>query len=85
MYALTMSEWNYMKCAKPFDSAEAAVNYMKERDFAGFVLKRKVGYAAVCPTYPDGYYPDAVMVQEVENSKRELAAEGLRLQAPSCC
>ena len=85
MYSGVMSEWNYTKCAKPFESKEEALGYLQNKDFAGYVLKRDHGYAAVCPTYPDGYYPDAVVVAEVENSKRELAAEKKSLPVQSCC
>ena len=72
MYTRTMSEWNYTKCAKPFDSEQAAREFMVQKDFAGHILKRENGYAAVCPTYPDGYYPDAVLVDSFENSGRAL-------------
>ena len=85
MYIGLMSEWNYTKCAKPFESQEDAHNYLLAKDFAGYVLKRDAGYAAVCPTYPEGYYPDAVVVAEVENSKRELEAEKKLLPMQSCC
>jgi hypothetical protein len=84
MYARGMSEWNYTKCAKPFDSQADAETYMLERDFAGYVLKRLDGYTSVCPTYPDGYYPDGVKVAEVENSLGELRAEELGTNA-GCC
>lgn len=80
-----MSEWNYTKCAKPFESEQDALSYLSEKDFAGFVLKRENGYAAVCPTYPDGYYPDAVVVAEVENSKQALAKEMRSLKIQGCC
>ena len=43
---------------------------MLSKDFAGWILKRENGFAAVCPTYPEGFYPDAVVVAEIENSKR---------------
>ena len=85
MYSEVMSEWNYTKCAKPFESKEEALGYLQDKDFAGYVLKRDHGYAAVCPTYPDGYYPDAVVVAEVENTKRELATEKKSLPIQSCC
>jgi len=68
-----MSEWNYTKCAKPFESQSAAKEFMQQKDFAGHILKRDNGYAAVCPTYPDGYYPDAEIVESLDNSKGELA------------
>ena len=85
MYADSMSEWNYTKCAKPFESREAALSYMQERDFAGYVLKRNRGYTAVCPTYPEGYYPDASVVAEIENSKNELRSLKRSLPMASCC
>ena len=84
MYAGSMSEWNYTKCAKPFESEEEARSYLVGKDFAGYVLKRDSGFAAVCPTYPDGYYPDAVVVLEVENSLGELSKE-LSSGDASCC
>lgn len=83
-----MSEWNYTKCAKPFETAEAAKEFMQAKDFAGHILKRDNGYAAVCPTYPEGYYPDAVLVESFENSKGELTAWKSELTLTSqsdCC
>ena len=80
-----MSEWNYTKCAKPFESEAAAREYMIAKDFAGWILKRDNGYAAVCPTYPDGYYPDAIKVAEIENSKRELGKVTRSLPLQNCC
>jgi len=80
-----MSEWNYTKCSKPFESEAEAIEYMKSRDFAGWVLKRDSGYAAVCPTYPEGYYSDAVVVAELDNSKRELAKATRGLPLSNCC
>lgn len=84
MYDEAMSEWNYTKCAKPFDSAESARDYLESKDFAGHVLKRDHGYSAVCPTYPEGYYPDAVLVESVDNSKRELGLLPVS-SSQSCC
>jgi hypothetical protein len=64
-----MSEWNYTKCAKPFGSQEEARSFMIERNFAGQILLRDHGgYTAVCPTYPEGYYPDAVAVETIDES-----------------
>lgn len=83
-----MSEWNYTKCAKPFESEEAAREFMSQKDFAGHILKRDNGYAAVCPTYPDGYYPDAEVVDSFENSKGELSARQSELKitpTSACC
>lgn len=84
MYAGVMSEWNYTKCAKPFDSADEAKSYLEAKDFAGYILQREVGFAAVCPTYPDGYYSDARKIAEVENSKFELRAAKAEA-ATGCC
>ena len=85
MYIGIVSEWNYTKCSKPFESQQAAVDYLQVKDFAGLILKRTQGFTAVCPTYPDGYYPDAVVVAEVENSKLDLAAERKSLPIQGCC
>ncbi len=85
MYIGIVSEWNYTKCSKPFESQQAALDYLQEKDFAGLILKRTQGFTAVCPTYPDGYYPDAVVVAEVENSKLDLAAERKSLPIQGCC
>jgi hypothetical protein len=61
-----MSEWNYTQCAKPFSSVEEAREYMISRGFEGHILARdNGGYTAVCPTYPEGFYPDAVPVDTV--------------------
>ena len=59
-----MSEWNYTKCSKPFESVDEALEYMITNSFDGQVLKRAEGYSAVCPTYPEGFYPDATPVAE---------------------
>lgn len=59
-----MSEWNYTKCSKPFESVDKALEYMITNSFDGQVLKRAEGYSAVCPTYPEGFYPDATPVAE---------------------
>jgi len=57
---------------------------MESKDFAGYILQREAGFTAVCPTYPEGYYPDATKVAEIDNSKAELLA--YRRQLPvSCC
>jgi hypothetical protein len=79
-----MSEWNYTKCAKPFDSAQSAKEYLLAKDFAGHILQRENGYSAVCPTYPEGYYPDAVLVESVENSLGELGTESPATTS-TCC
>lgn len=61
-----MSEFNYTKCAKPFTSQEEARNFMLSRKLLGSILIREDGtYTAVCPTYPNGYYPDAKKVEEI--------------------
>ncbi len=61
---------------------------MIKNDFAGHVLKRNNGYAAVCPAYPDGYYSDAVLVLSRDNEKRELSSTAKQLpisSASDCC
>ncbi len=80
-----MSEWNYTECAKPFETEAAAREYMVSRDFAGWILKREIGYTAVCPTYPDGFYPDATVVAELENSIGELSKARRNLPISNCC
>ena len=76
-----MSERNYTKCAKPFTSVEEAREYLQAKDFAGWILQRDEGYSAVCPTYPEGFYPDAVKVEVVNNSKDEMN----QADSASCC
>lgn len=79
-----MSEWNYTKCAKPFTSVDEAREYMMSRGFEGQILARdNGGYTAVCPTYPEGFYPDAVPVETV--SKTTPAALPLLDPAEACC
>ena len=84
MYICGVSEWNYTKCSKPFESQAEAETFMREKDFAGYVLKRLDGYTAVCPTYPEGYYTDAVTVAAIDNSLGELRTEAANT-TPSCC
>lgn len=79
-----MSEWNYTKCAKPFTSVDEARDYLTGKDFAGWILKRDNGYSAVCPTYPEGFYPDAVKVEVVNNSKDEMGSS-VAQESASCC
>ena len=79
-----MSEWNYTKCAKPFTSVDEAREYMTSRGFGGQILARdNGGYTAVCPTYPEGFYPDAIRVETVTGS----APQALPVIEPSeaCC
>lgn len=80
-----MSEWNYTKCAKPFASQEEAKAFMLEREFAGQILLRENGgYTAVCPTYPEGYYPDAVSVETINESDFESNSNAVVLD-DNCC
>jgi len=58
---------------------------MVEKDFAGYVLERSEGFAAACPAYPEGFYPDAMVVGEVENSSGELRSTQATTLATSCC
>ena len=79
-----MSEWNYTKCAKPFASVDEAREYMMSCGFEGHILARdNGGYTAVCPTYPEGFYPDAIRVETVTGS----APQALPVIQPSeaCC
>jgi hypothetical protein len=88
MYADVMSEWNYTKCTKPFDSIADAEALIVEKGFAGHLLKRDNGYAAVCPACPDGCYPDAVLVLSRDCEKKELSNAANQLpitSARDCC
>jgi hypothetical protein len=79
-----MSEWNYTQCAKPFASVEEAREYLVSRQFEGQILARATGgFTAVCPTYPEGYYPDATPVETVTREQRAL----LPMSQPggACC
>lgn len=58
---------------------------MIEKDFAGHILKRENGFSAVCPTYPENYYPDAELLESRDNEAGELAAWQENLQASSGC
>ena len=79
-----MSEWNYTQCAKPFASVDEAREYMLSRGFEGQILPRdNGGYTAVCPTYPEGFYPDAVPVETV--GKKTPASLPLIQPAEACC
>jgi len=80
-----MSEWNYTQCAKPFASADDAREYLHAKDFAGWILQREEGFSAVCPAYPEGYYPDATVIEEVNNSRDEMGTEKNRESSLQCC
>lgn len=55
------------RCTKAFESVDEARDFMLSKDYDGHVLLRGDGtYTAVCPTYPDGFYPDATIVATVE-------------------
>jgi hypothetical protein len=65
-----VTEWNYTKCAEPFSTQEEARKFMVTRGFGGHILKRDHGgFTAVCPTYPEGHYPDAVVVESVDEAQ----------------
>jgi hypothetical protein len=79
-----MSEWNYTKCAKPFTSVDEAREYMMSRGFEGQILARdNGGYTAVCPTYPEGFYPDAIPVETVTGSAPQTLP--VIRPAEACC
>lgn len=64
-------DWIVERCSKPFESQEDAAIYMKEKKFDGMVLKLEDGsIQAVCPTYPDGYYPNAEILEEVKSDSK---------------
>jgi len=59
-------EWVVERCSSPFNSSEEAVNYMKKKNFGGMVLQLEDGsIQAVCRTYPDGFYPNAKILEKV--------------------
>ena len=61
-----MNQWNVSKCAVSFNSVDDAMNYMCSHKYDGLILERDDGtFSAVCPEYPEGFYPDAKTVKEV--------------------
>ena len=77
-----MSEFNYTKCSKPFQTQVEAREFMLEKDFKGSILAREDGtFTAVCPTYPEGYYPDAVTVEVIDDNTLKT----LPLTSKNCC
>ena len=55
---------------------------MIEKDFKGQILAREDGtFTAVCPTYPEGYYPDAVTVEVIDDNSPKT----LSIAAKDCC
>lgn len=62
-------DWIVERCSKPFESKEDAVSYMKEKKFDGMVLELEDGtIQGVCPTYPNGYYANAKILEEVNTT-----------------
>lgn len=81
-----MSEWNYTQCAKPFASQDDAREFMLNKGFAGQILLRDHGgYTAVCPTYPEGYYPDAVSVETIDEEALAAPSQSDHLNDTECC
>jgi len=55
---------------------------MLEKDFKGSILAREDGtFTAVCPTYPEGYYPDAVTVEVIDGNTLKT----IPLASKNCC
>ncbi len=55
---------------------------MLAKKFKGSILAREDGnFTAVCPTYPEGYYPDAVTVEVIE----EKDFKSLQIVDADCC
>jgi hypothetical protein len=78
-----VSEWNYTKCSQGFTTQDEAREFMVKKSFAGHILLRGDGsYTAVCPTYPDGYYPDARTV-ETMGSEEFNGQEMIENESPS--
>ena len=81
-----MSEWNFTKCAKPFATQDDAREFMLNKGFAGQILLRDHGgYTAVCPTYPEGYYPDAVSVETIDEEAWAAPSQSDLLDETECC
>ncbi len=63
------------RCTKAFTSVDEARDFMLAKDYDGHVLLRGDGtFTAVCPTYPDGFYPDATIVATVGSEPPDMAA-----------
>lgn len=81
-----MSDWNYTSCAKPFESVEEATDFMCAKKWDGMILLREDGsYTAVCPTYPDGFYKDAVFVKDIKCSDDTVIIKELKFSEKSQC
>jgi hypothetical protein len=83
---MKMSEFNYTKCSKPFLSQDQAREFMVSKNFDGTILARSDGtFTAVCPTYPEGYYPDATAVETVSASDSHKTLLPVIQSDSSCC
>ena len=61
------------RSAQSLSPVEEAREYMMSRGFEGHILARdNGGYTAVCPTYPEGFYPDAIPVETVTGSAPQM-------------
>lgn len=57
---------------------------MRARDFEGWILARADGtFTAVCPTYPDGYHPDAVVVEAIPEGSMPMAPSSAGAAPPA--
>ena len=83
---MSMSEFNYTKCAKPFLSQDQAREFMVSKNFDGTILARSDGtFTAVCPTYPEGYYPDATAVERVNAGDFHQVSLPVIQSDSTCC
>ena len=74
------TNWNVAKCTESFDSCEEALSYMSSHSFDGMILEREDDtFTAVCPTYPDGFYPDAKIIKKVSYSESHSKSQD------NCC
>jgi hypothetical protein len=90
-----MSEWNYTKCSTPFATQEEAREFMLQKGYGGHILLRDHGgFTAVCLTYPDGYYPDAIVVESIAEAKQSeklspasktMPLPVVEVQSQECC
>lgn len=64
------------RCTKAFRSVDEARDFMVAKHYDGHVLLRGDGtFTAVCPTYPDGFYPDATIVATVSFPAPDASGE----------
>ena len=67
---LKNNDWDISRCSKPFCCKEDAEEYIQAKNFEGMVLELNDGsIQAVCPTYPEGFYPQAKVLSTIGSSE----------------